>query len=135
MAQTAAHLVDHVIPPVSVRHWVISLPKRLRGFLGDRPKAVAAVTRIFMDEIENLLGAQQATPPSPRPGANGLVELSPFAGRMPVRRSSQTLALAATAQGGRGQGWPCRRNVSSTGSPISSRSLENTGIGITGCLR
>ena len=48
MAQTAAHLVDHVIPPVPVRQWVISLPKRLRGVLGDRPKAVAAVTRIFL---------------------------------------------------------------------------------------
>ena len=55
MAQTAAHLVDHVIPPVPVRQWVISLPKRLRGVLGDRPKAVAAVTRIFLDEIETLL--------------------------------------------------------------------------------
>jgi len=35
---TAAHLVDHVIPLVPVRQWVISLPKRLRGFLGDRPR-------------------------------------------------------------------------------------------------
>ena len=55
MAQTAAHLVDHVIPPVPVRQWVISLPKRLRGVLGDRPKAVAAVTRMFLHEIEKLL--------------------------------------------------------------------------------
>jgi hypothetical protein len=55
MAQTAAHLVDHVIPPVPVRQWVISLPKRLRGFLADRPKAVATVTRIFLDEIKTLL--------------------------------------------------------------------------------
>ena len=37
MAQTAAHLVDHVIPPVPVRQWVISVPKRLRGFLSSRP--------------------------------------------------------------------------------------------------
>ena len=36
MAQTAAHLVDHVIPPVTVRQWVISVPKRLRGFLAER---------------------------------------------------------------------------------------------------
>jgi len=43
MTQTAAHLVDHVIPPVPVRQWVISVPKRLRGFLADRPKAVPAV--------------------------------------------------------------------------------------------
>jgi len=295
MAQTAAHLVDHVLPPVPVRQWVISLPKRLRGVLGDRPKAVAAVTRIFLDEIETLLCLDRlrcsthAAPPSPRPrlgavtflhrfgsglnrhahlhaavtdgvflpgphgldgppaflptrpltqgdlaaitervrrrviaffkrqgflaahaaadmlawensgfsidasvritlldhdvpsyfqslehllrycarppfalerlsvifgadgriariryvmprrwvilwaatwvgpgrkrkstqpGANGVIELSPFAGRMPVRRSSQTLALAATAQGGRGQGWPCRQNVTWIGLPI-----------------
>jgi len=26
MAQTAAHLVDHVIPHVPVRQWVLSLP-------------------------------------------------------------------------------------------------------------
>ena len=57
MAQTAAHLVDHVIPPVPVRQWVISVPKRLRGFLADRPAAVAALTRIFIEEIEWLLGA------------------------------------------------------------------------------
>jgi hypothetical protein len=41
MAQTAAHLVNHVIPPVPVRQWVISVPKRLRCFLADRPEAVA----------------------------------------------------------------------------------------------
>jgi hypothetical protein len=79
MAQTAAHLADHVIPPVPVRQWVISLPKRLRGVLGDRPKAVAAVTKIFLDEIEKVLCdnrlrcderlrcEEQATPPAPRP--------------------------------------------------------------------
>ena len=55
MAQTAAHLVDHVIPPVPVRQWVISVPKRLRGFLADRPQAVTALTSIFLEEIERLL--------------------------------------------------------------------------------
>ena len=44
MAQTAAHFVDHVIPPVPVRQWVISVPKRLRGMLADRPRAVAALS-------------------------------------------------------------------------------------------
>jgi hypothetical protein len=63
MAQTAAHLADHVIPPVPVRQWVISVPKRLRGFLADHPAAVAAVTRIFLDEIERSLGAAVGVPP------------------------------------------------------------------------
>ena len=63
MAQTAAHLVDHVIPPVPVRQWVISVPKRLRGFLADRPEAVSALTKIFLAEIERLLcAAADATP-------------------------------------------------------------------------
>jgi hypothetical protein len=55
MAQTAAHLVDHVIPPVSVRQWVISVPKRLRWFLAERSEAVAALTRIFVSEVERLV--------------------------------------------------------------------------------
>jgi hypothetical protein len=63
MAQTAAHLVDHVIPTVPVRQWVISVPKRLRGFLADRPEAVRALTKIFLAEIERLLcAAAGATP-------------------------------------------------------------------------
>jgi len=55
MAQTAAHLAEHVIPPIPVRQWVISVPKRLRGMLADRPNAVTAVTRIFLAEIERML--------------------------------------------------------------------------------
>ena len=53
--ETAAHLVDRVIPPVPMRQWVISVPKRLRCFLADRPSAVAALTRIFISSVERLL--------------------------------------------------------------------------------
>jgi len=69
MAQTAAHLADRVIPPVPVRQWVISVPKRLRGILADRPAAVTALARIFLDEIERWLGAAVAIVPdaAPRP--------------------------------------------------------------------
>ena len=41
-AQTAAHLVDHVIPHVQVRHWVLSLPIPLRLLLAARPKLVTS---------------------------------------------------------------------------------------------
>ena len=84
MAQTAAHLADHVIPPVPVRQWVISVPKRLRGFLADRPRAVAALTKIFLDEIERLLCAaaggtlNPATPASARPRLGGVSFLHRF---------------------------------------------------------
>ncbi|MEI6258136.1 MAG: transposase [Planctomycetota bacterium] len=75
MAQTAAHLVDHVIPPVPVRQWVISVPKRLRCFLADRPAAVRTLTKIFLAEIERLLCAAAGVtiaacaPAHPRLGA------------------------------------------------------------------
>ncbi len=84
MAQTAAHLVDHVIPPVPVRQWVISVPRRLRGMLADRPRAVAAVTKIFLDEIERLLCAaaggasDPVTPASARPRLGGISFLHRF---------------------------------------------------------
>jgi hypothetical protein len=84
MAQTAAHLADHVIPPVPVRQWVISLPKRLRGFLADRPRAVAALTKIFLDEIERSLCAVAGfardadAPASARPRLGGISFLHRF---------------------------------------------------------
>ena len=84
MAQTAAHLVDHVIPPVPVRQWVISVPKRLRGMLADRPRAVAALTKIFLDEIERTLitasGVTATTdmPRAARPRLGGISFLHRF---------------------------------------------------------
>jgi hypothetical protein len=90
MAQTAAHLVDHVIPPVPVRQWVISVPKRrrsrwrLRCFLANRPEAVAALTKIFLAEIERLLSAaadvtiDAAAPAAARPRLGAISFLHRF---------------------------------------------------------
>ncbi len=55
MAETAAHLVDHVFPPLPVRQWVLSLPKRLRYFLRQDRQAVTAVLNIFLRVIEQVL--------------------------------------------------------------------------------
>jgi len=52
MAETAAHLVDHVIPPLPVRQWVLSVPKRLRWYLEHEPQALSAVLRILLRVIE-----------------------------------------------------------------------------------
>jgi len=40
MAETAAHLVDHVFPELPVRQWVLSIPKRLRYFLQREPGGI-----------------------------------------------------------------------------------------------
>lgn len=59
MAQTSAHLVDHVIPHVPVRQWVLSLPFPLRLLLAAQPKLVTlvlqvvqrAITRHLLDQV------------------------------------------------------------------------------------
>jgi hypothetical protein len=60
------------------------VPKRLRGMLADRPTAVAALTKFFLDEIERLLGAAAGVPPaadvpaSARPRLGGISFLHRF---------------------------------------------------------
>jgi hypothetical protein len=57
MAQTAAHLVDHVIPHVPVRQWVLSLPIPLRLLLAAQPKLVTLVLQVVHRAItRHLLG-------------------------------------------------------------------------------
>jgi hypothetical protein len=50
MAQTAAHLVDHVIPHALVRKWVLSLPIPLRLLLAKQPELVIPVLQGGTDE-------------------------------------------------------------------------------------
>jgi len=55
MAETAAHLIDHVVPSLPVRQWVISFPKRLRYFLQRDPAARSAALRVVLRIIEQTL--------------------------------------------------------------------------------
>ena len=48
---TAAHLVDHVLPDVPVRQWVLTTPFAVRRLLVLRPDALTAAGRIFVEEI------------------------------------------------------------------------------------
>ena len=58
MAQTAAHLVDHVIPHVPVRQWVLSLPIPLRLLLAAQPKLVTPVLQVVHRVITRYLLGQ-----------------------------------------------------------------------------
>ena len=51
MAERAAHLVDHVFPPVPVRQWVLSLPHRLRYVLAWDHALCRAVVGVFMRAV------------------------------------------------------------------------------------
>ena len=58
MAQTAAHLVDHVIPHVPVRQWVLSLPIPLRLLLAAQPRLVTPVLQVVHRVITRQLRGQ-----------------------------------------------------------------------------
>jgi hypothetical protein len=51
MADTAAHLVDSVLPEVPVRQWVLSLPFGLRYRLGYDARLLSTVIRIFLRAV------------------------------------------------------------------------------------
>ena len=51
MADTAAHLVDRVLPEVTVRQWVLSLPFALRYHLAYDARLVSEVIDIFVQAV------------------------------------------------------------------------------------
>ncbi|CAN5689765.1 IS91-like element ISVsa3 family transposase [soil metagenome] len=55
MAETAAHLVDHVFPQLPVRQWVLSVPKRLRYFMQSDSAVLNTVLRIFLRVVQSHL--------------------------------------------------------------------------------
>ena len=75
MAQTAAHLVDHVIPHVPVRQWVLSLPIPLRLLLAAQPKLVTPVLQVVHRVItRHLLGQAGLKPDEADSGAVTLIQ-------------------------------------------------------------
>ena len=71
MAETAAHLVDHVFPHVPLRQFVLSVPKRLRPFLHHRPRTASAVLHILLRALRVTL--REACPTAPPTASIGAV--------------------------------------------------------------
>jgi hypothetical protein len=71
MVEVAAHLTDHVLPPLPVRQWVFSLPKRIRPFLPYDPRLVGDVLRVLLRGIRTTL--RRASPPAPGDARLGAV--------------------------------------------------------------
>ncbi len=65
MADTAAHLVDAVLPRVPVRQWVLSMPKQARYWLARDSKLLGRAERIFVEEISRGTARRVACPPKP----------------------------------------------------------------------
>jgi len=73
-ARAAAHLVDHVLPRVPIRHWTISFPKRVRFFLERHHEAASGVLRVCLRAIESRL--RERSPGAPRDSRFGAVVTS-----------------------------------------------------------
>ena len=75
MSQTAAHLVDHVIPHVPVRQWVLSLPIPLRVLLAAQPELVTPVLQVVQRVVTgHLLDAAQLEAGEGHGGAVTLIQ-------------------------------------------------------------
>ena len=55
MTETAAHLVEHVIPRVPVRQWVLSFPIPLRLLLAAHPHLLSPVLQVVNRAISTFL--------------------------------------------------------------------------------
>jgi hypothetical protein len=55
MGGVAAHLTDQVLPPLPLRQWVLSLPKRIRPFLPHDPRLAGDVLRVLLRGIRTTL--------------------------------------------------------------------------------
>jgi hypothetical protein len=73
MAETAAHLVDHVFPEDPVRQWVLSVPFSLRYRLAYDSSLVREVARIFVCAIFSSIRRRAGIPASNRKARCGAV--------------------------------------------------------------
>jgi hypothetical protein len=73
MAETAAHLVDHVFPEVPVRQWVRSVPFHLRYRLAYDSSVVGEVAQIFVRAIFSSIRRRAGIPSSNRKARCGAV--------------------------------------------------------------
>ncbi len=75
MSQTAARLVDHVIPHVPVRQWVRSLPVPLRVLLAAQPELVTPVLQVVQRVVRrHLLEAAERKADEGHSGAITLIQ-------------------------------------------------------------
>jgi len=70
MIDTAAHLVDRVLPDAPVRQWVLALPHRVRFLCAFDPELCAGVRRILVRAISSFYRsrAKRRGVPDPRTG-------------------------------------------------------------------
>ena len=94
MSQTAAHLVDHVIPHGPERQWVLSLPIPLRLLLAAQPELVRPVLQVVRRVVtRHLLGQAGLATDEGYGGAVTLIQ------RFAAAQRAENLSPASAAAG------------------------------------
>ena len=71
MVETAAHMVDHVLPRVPFRQWVLSVPKRVRWHMHRKPEVTSGLLGVFLRAVETTV--RQRSPDAPADARFGAV--------------------------------------------------------------
>ncbi len=71
MVETSAHMVDSVLPRVGYRQWVLSMPKRVRWHLRQKPEVVSGLLKVFLRAVETTI--RQRSPGVPAKARFGAV--------------------------------------------------------------
>ncbi len=71
MVETAAHMVDDVLPRVQFRQWVLSVPKRVRWHMARKPEVVSGLLGVFLRAVETTV--RQRSPDAPTGSRFGAV--------------------------------------------------------------
>jgi hypothetical protein len=105
MADTAAHLVDHVFPEVPVRQWVLSVPFALRYRLAYDSSLVTKVLKIWVRAVFSSIRRRAGIPASNRRARCGAVTfIQRFSDALNLDPHFHTLALDGIyVEGARGE--------------------------------
>jgi hypothetical protein len=105
MAKTAAYLVDHILPRVAVRQWVLSFPIPLRSLFAVYPELLTPVLRIIHRVIHtHLLKQTQLKREAAASGAITLIQR--FGSAANLNTHLHALVLDGVYQTGEAEGTP-----------------------------
>ncbi len=94
MADTAAHLVDRVLPETPVRQWVLSLPHSLRYRLAYDTRLTSDVLRIFVRRVfASLRRRARLNWPIDDPQCGAVTFVQRFGGALNLNVHFHTLVL------------------------------------------
>ena len=93
MAERAAHLVDHVLPDVPVRQWVLSVPHRTRYLLAWNHDVCRGVARALHRAVERHLRAWARERGLPDARGGGIAVIQRFGGSVNLHVHVHALVL------------------------------------------